>query len=488
MSTLPSELWKWDAADLAAAIRTKAISCREAVAACLDRIDVVNPKLNAVVLTLRDAALAAADQADRAVARGDELGVLHGVPITTKLSADQAGVPNSSGVVAFKDRIADADNSSIANLKKAGAIVIGRTNTPPFCLRWMTENDLHGRTLNPWSAEHVPGGSTGGGASAVAAGMGPLAQGSDNGGSIRYPAFCTGIAGLRPSLGRVPYFNPSQPGRSLSSQLIAVSGPLARRVRDLRLGLTAMSQRDVRDPFWVPAPIAGPALGRPIKVAVCADPTGDGVHPSVADSLQRAARILGDAGYVVEEPKLPSVMEAHEVWDLICQGELLEFLADTVAELGDAALKQALAYVKDRLPNFSLAEYLTLYTRRASLVREWSVLLEEYPVLLAPVSTRPQFVHGEDILSQSAYEDSYRAQSPLTAFALIGIPGVAVPTGVTDGLPTGVLVMAERFREDVALDAAEIIENKCPMPTPIDPQFSDQREPDARIAQFIRNP
>jgi len=288
MSALPTGLWKWDAADLAAAIRTKGISSREAVAACLGRIDAVNPTLNAVVLTLRDSALAAADEADRAVARGDVLGILHGVPITTKLSADQAGVPNSSGVVAFKDRISNGDEASIANLKKAGAIVIGRTNTPPFCLRWMTENDLHGRTLNPWSVEHVPGGSTGGGASAVAAGMCPLTQGSDNGGSIRYPAFCTGIAGLRPSLGRVPYYNPSQAERTLSSQLIAVSGPLARRVRDLRIGFTAMAQRDLRDPFWSPVPLAGPPLPRPIKVALCTNPTGEGVHPSVFDSLHRA--------------------------------------------------------------------------------------------------------------------------------------------------------------------------------------------------------
>jgi len=471
MSALPTGLWKWDAADLAAAIRTKGISSREAVAACLGRIDAVNPTLNAVVLTLRDSALAAADEADRTVARGDVLGILHGVPITTKLSADQAGVPNSSGVVAFKDRISNGDEASIANLKKAGAIVIGRTNTPPFCLRWMTENDLHGRTLNPWSVEHVPGGSTGGGASAVAAGMCPLTQGSDNGGSIRYPAFCTGIAGLRPSLGRVPYYNPSQAERTLSSQLIAVSGPLARRVRDLRIGFTAMAQRDLRDPFWSPVPLAGPPLPRPIKVALCTNPTGEGVHPSVFDSLHRAARILADAGYAVEQPRLPSILEAHEVWDLICQGELREFLAGTVSELGDAAMKQAMVYMMARLPAFTLGEYLTLYTRRAAIVREWSVLLEDYPLLLAPVSTRPQFVHGEDIRSQEANDDSYRAQATLTAFALVGIPGVAIPTGVTSGLPAGVLVMAQRFREDVALDAAEIIEAQFPMPTPIDPRF-----------------
>jgi amidase len=471
MSTLPAELWKWDAADLAAGIRTRAISSREAVAACLDRINRVNPKLNAVVLTLADSALDAAAAADQAVARREPLGILHGVPITTKLNADQSGLPNSSGVLAYRDRVAAGDNAAIANLKKAGAIVIGRTNTPPFCLRWMTENELHGRTLNPWSAEHVPGGSTGGGAAAVAAGMGPLAQGSDNGGSIRYPAFCTGIAGLRPSLGRVPSYNPSQDERTLSSQLIAVTGPLARRIRDLRIGLAAMAERDVRDGFWAPVPLTGPPLSRPIKVAVIRDPIGNGVHPSVAGSLELAARILENSGYVIETPLLPSVTEAHEVWDLICQGELREYLADTVAELADAPMKQAIRYMMARIPPMSLAEYLGLYARRATMVREWSVLLEQYPVLLAPVSTRPQFIHGEDILSQEANDESYRAQSTLTAFALIGIPGVVVPTGVLHGLPTGVLVMAQRFREDVALDAAQIIEAHCPMPTPIDPRF-----------------
>jgi amidase len=471
MNAPPSELWRWDAADLTAAIKARTVSSREATLACLGRIDQVNPTLNAVVLVLREEALAAADAADRAVKSGAALGPLHGVPVTTKLNADQKGTPNSSGVVAFKDRIAPEDNVVIGNLRKAGAVIIGRTNTPPFCLRWMTENELHGRTLNPWSAAHVPGGSTGGGAAAVAAGMGPLTQGTDNGGSIRYPAFCTGIAGLRPTPGRVPYFSPSQAERSLSMQLISVAGPLARRVRDLRLGLAAMAAPDARDPLYVPVPLAGPPLERPIKVALCRDPTGAGVDPTVATSLERAAGILETAGYRIEEPALPSVMEAAELWDQICQAELREFLAGTVAELGDAPMQQAITFMMARVPDFTLKSYLELYARRATISRQWTALLEDYPVLLSPVSTRPQFVHGEDILSQEANDESYRVEAPLTAFALVPIPGVAVPSGVANGLPTGVLVMAQRFREDVALDAAEIIEANCPMPTPIDIRF-----------------
>jgi len=475
MRDLPGQLWQWDAADLVSGIRTGLISSREAVSSCLQRIDAVNPTLNALVLVLREEAVAQAEAADRAVKRGEALGPLHGVPVTTKLNADQAGLPNSSGVVAYRDRIASGDNAVIANLRKAGAIVVGRTNTPPFCLRWMTENELHGRTLNPWSRDHVPGGSSGGGSAAVAAGMCPLTQGSDNGGSIRYPAFCTGIAGLRPTPGRVPDFNPSQPERPISMQLIAVSGPLARRVRDLRIGLQAMAARDPRDNGWVPAPLEGPPLPRPIKVALCRDPNGDGVHPTVAAALARAAAALAEAGYVVEEPPLPSVLEAGELWDQICQGELREFLADTVAELGDAPMKQAIKFMMARIPPFAAGAYIDLFTRRATLMRQWNDLLERYPILLSPVSTRPQFLHGEDILSQAANDESYRVQSPLTAFALLGMPGVAVPTGVADGLPTGVLVMAPRFREDLALAAAEVIEAHCPMATPVDPQFSPAR-------------
>jgi amidase len=469
---LPAQLWQWDAIDLAYGIRTRVISSREAVSSCLTRIDQVNPTLNALVLVLREEALKHADEADRAVREGRVLGPLHGVPVTTKLNADQAGVPNSAGVVAFRDRIAATDNPVIGNLRKAGAIVIGRANVPPFCLRWMTENELHGRTLNPWSRDHVPGGSSGGGSSAVASGMCPLTQGTDNGGSIRYPAFCTGIAGLRPTPGRVPDVDPSQPERPISMQLISVAGPLARRVRDLRLGLLAMSAHDPRDHRWVPAPLVGPPPPRPLKVAVCRDPNGDGVHPTVAAAVSRAANILADAGYVIEEVALPSVLEAGDLWDQICQGELREFLAAKVSELGDAPMKNAIKFMMARVPDFSVGGYVELFTRRARLMRQWHMLLDGNPILLSPVSTRPQFVHGEDILSQEANDESYRVQSPLTAFALLGMPGVAVPTGVADGLPTGVLVMAPRFREDLALEAAEIIEANCPMPTPIDPQFT----------------
>ena len=185
----------------------------------------------------REDALAAADRADAAVRQGAALGPLHGVPVTFKINADYAGRATTSGVVAFKDRIAPEDGPPVANWRRAGAVAIGRTNVPAFCARFFTDNDLHGRTLNPWDATRTPGGSTGGGAAAVAAGIGALAQGSDRAGSIRYPAYACGVFGLRPSFGRVPDFHGTGIEPSIHTHMSAVAGPLARSIRDLRLGL-----------------------------------------------------------------------------------------------------------------------------------------------------------------------------------------------------------------------------------------------------------
>jgi amidase len=228
-ATPVAPLHAWDAVDLAHGIRTGLISSREAVQACLDRIAAVNPAINAVVDVLADSALAQARAADRAVAAGEALGPLHGVPVTVKVNVDLAGRPTTNGVVAWRDLIAPADSPVVANLRRAGAIPVGRTNTPGFSFRWFTENDLHGRTLNPWSPAHTPGGSSGGASAALAAGIGAMAHGNDIGGSIRYPAYCTGTFGLRPSFGRVPAFNPSASAeRPLSAQLMSVPGPLTR--------------------------------------------------------------------------------------------------------------------------------------------------------------------------------------------------------------------------------------------------------------------
>jgi amidase len=298
---MQGQLWQWDAADLAQAIRTRRVSAREAVSAALDRLQAVNPRINAVVETLADEALAAAATADEQVRRGEPLGSLHGVPVTVKVNTDQKGRATTNGVVAFRDIIAPDDAPVVVNLRKAGAIIIGRTNTPAFSWRWFTDNDLHGATLNPWNSAITPGGSSGGASAALAAGIGAMAHGNDIGGSIRYPAYACGLVGIRPSFGRVPSFNPSaSEERPITAQIMSVQGPLARRVRDLRLGLAAMAGFDPRDPWWVPAPLEGLPVKRPVRVAVCADPGGFGVNPSVRAAIRQAAAWLAEAGYAVE--------------------------------------------------------------------------------------------------------------------------------------------------------------------------------------------
>jgi len=199
--------WQWSAVETAAAIRSGAISAVETVEAHLERMRAVNPRLNAVVVDLSEEALAAAHAADKRRAKGGELGLLHGVPITIKENVDYEGRPNFNGVPANKDLIAPSDSPVVRNLKKAGAIVIGLTNTPEFSFRGFTDNPLHGLTLNPWDPNITCGGSSGGAGSAVAAGIGTIAHGNDIGGSLRWPAHCNGVATIKPTQGRIPAFN-----------------------------------------------------------------------------------------------------------------------------------------------------------------------------------------------------------------------------------------------------------------------------------------
>lgn len=467
-----TELWRWSAAELARGIRTRGISSREALMACLDRTGEVNPQLNAIVELLADQAFAAADESDRAVARGDTLGPLHGVPVTTKVNVDQAGCATTNGVVAFRELVARDDSPVVSNLRRAGAVIFGRTNTPAFSFRWFTDNDLHGRTLNPWSSAHTPGGSSGGASAAVAAGMGPIAHGNDLAGSVRFPAYCTGVFGLRPSFGRVPAFLPTATEeRPLSMQLMSVQGPLARTVADIRLALQAMAAGDPRDPWWVPAPLAGPPARRPIRVAMTTDAAGTPAHPAIAQAIERAAGWLSEAGYAVETIDPPRMKDAVELWDTLCHGEALRLMAPVIEEFGDQAIRRAFAGMTRNTPRLDLEGHMRALARRTGLIREWMAFLERYPLVLGPVSAEPPFPWGLDVETEQGMDRVLRAQGPQFMVPLLGLPAISAPAGFVDGLPIGVQITAARFREDLVLDAAEVIEARFPAATPIDPQF-----------------
>ena len=450
---------------MAAAIARRAVSSRETVQACLARMAVVNPRLNAVTVDLGGPALEAADRADAAVARGDALGPLHGVPVGIKENIDQAGCATTNGIVAFRDLVATENSPVVANWLAAGAIVLGRTNTPGFSFRLDTENDLRGLTCNPWSEAHTPGGSSGGAASSVAAGITPLSHGNDIAGSIRYPAYACGLAGLRPSFGRVPAFNPSATAeRSMSSQLFSVQGPLARTVRDIRLGLAAMAARDLRDPWWMNVPLEGPPLPRPRRVAVVTDPEALGgarLHPSVADALQQAADWLAEAGYEIVDTPTPGFTRAMELWFALQMPEIRVFLWPAIDRYGDLGIRRAMRLMLDAHPAEDGIPYMKALAERARLVRAWRQFLDQVPLVLAPVCTQPVYARGFDVQSVERTAEFWRECATLTAVPVLGVPALAVPTGIVDGLPMGVQILAARFREDLCLEAGEAIEARA---------------------------
>jgi amidase len=376
--------------------------------------------------------------------------------------------------VAFQSLIAQENSPVVANWTVAGAVIIGRTNTPAFSFRLDTDNDLRGRTWNPWSAEHTPGGSSGGAAASVAAGITPLAHGNDIAGSIRYPAYACGLVGLRPSFGRVPAFNPSAGAeRSISAQMLSVQGPIARTVRDVRLGLAAMATRDVRDPWWVPAPLEGePTPGRQ-QVAVVTEPEdlgGARLHPSVATALRRAAGWLAEAGYDIVDARTPGFTRAMELWSAMQMPEIRTFLAPAIQQYGDAGIKQAMALMMASHPAEDGIAYMKALAERARLVREWQCFLAHVPLVLAPVCAGPVYRRGFDLESVERTAAVWQECATLTAVPVLGLPALAVPTGVVDGLPMGVQILGARFREDLCLAAGEVIEARAGMSprTPID--------------------
>jgi amidase len=466
--TTSNDLWRWDAVDLALAIRTRAISSREAVAAHLARVDAINPRINAVVDRMTDEALRQADAADRAVARGDALAPLHGVPVTVKINIDFAGRATTNGIVAFKDAIAPANSPVVDQWARAGAVFIGRTNTPCFSYRWFTENDLHGETVNPWGHHITPGGSSGGASAAVAAGLSPIAHGNDYGGSIRYPAYCAGVLGIRPSFGRVPAYRPSlKEERPLTGQLMAVQGPLARSVCDLRLGLWTMSAADARDPWFVPAPQNGPLPSRPIRVARLKTP---GASSRVIAALDAASRHLAEAGYAIEEPAdAPDIDEAARSWRILVGNEWRMLAVGDIEKFGDAKVKHVVRHMAALCEEVDFAGYLKTLAARTWIWRRWTTFLERYPLILCPISDAPPYAPDADQGDRDSFAKLLHAQRWQYAINMLGLPGIAVPTGVVDRTPSGVQLVAARFREDLLFDAAEIIEARVGKLTPIDP-------------------
>ncbi len=456
---MDSPIWRWSATETAAAIRQRKISCVEAVQAASERFHAANDEVNAVTVDLSEDALAAARRADDITHSGMAVGPLYGVPITIKENTDQQGQSNPNGIPDFANVMATEDAPIVANLRRAGAIIIGRTNTPEFSYRWFTDNPLRGLTTNPWASDRTPGGSSGGAAAAVVLGIGDIAHGNDLGGSLRYPAYACGVATIRPSLGRIPAYNASTPvERPPTIQLMSVQGPIAREVRNVRLALEIMANTDARDPWWQPAPMQGPRLQPPICVALTEEPAGIACHPSVAQALDTAAQHLERAGYAVEAVNPPLVAEIAAAWRNLLMTDTQVMTAQAVREHGSDEINQVLDGYMAASEILDLNGYVNALADRTRRLRAWSVFMETYPLVLAPVSQVPPFPQQEDLQGTERVRQMLDEQSMLYSVNLLGLPSAAVPTGVVDGVPIGVQIIGPRFREDLCLDAAQTIE------------------------------
>lgn len=460
MSSKP--IWQWSAVATARAIKDKKISTLEVVRAHIERMHSVNPAVNAVVSDLGGEAIKAARAADKAISTRQPLGPLHGVPVTVKENVDVKGHPNPNGVPALAKLIAPDDAPVVRNLRKAGAIIIGLTNTPEFSLRGFTDSPLHGLTINPWDPAITCGGSSGGAAVSVALGIGAIAHGNDIGGSLRWPAHCNGVATIRPTLGRVPAFNPSAPvERPLLAQLMSVQGPLAREVRDVRVALAAMSARDPRDPWWVPAPLKGPALKTPIKVALARLPQDVVADTALLSLVRRAADLLSDAGYRVEEVEVPDLTETWQLWADILIGEIAVLQENQMSAVTSDAFKQVLRGYKSMSNRLDVSSYMSAIATRSRHLRNWLQFLESWPIVLTPATVQPTPAPRADLEGDARVRDLFRNDLRfISTINVLGLPAAVVPIGLHLGHPVGVQLIASRYREDLCLDAAQAIERR----------------------------
>ncbi|MEO1719936.1 MAG: amidase, partial [Pseudomonadota bacterium] len=389
------------------------------------------------------------------------VGPLHGVPITIKENVDQAGHATPNGVIAYKDVMASEDAPLVRNLKSAGAVVIGRTNTPEFSFRATTVNELHGRTKSPWNDWVSSGGSSGGASSAVMAGMCALAHGNDIGGSLRYPAAAVGGATVKPGLGRVPAFNPSAPAeRGLLAQLMSVQGIIARTVADVRLGTKVIIGHDARDPWHVPMPFDGPALDGPIKVAFTKNMFEFDLAPEVSDALDTARHALTDAGYTVEEVEPPLVREAAREGSACLFGEMQVLLEDQIRQHGSETINKIFDAYYEIFQPYSGDDLIRGLAKRTHYIRAWTTFMEQYPLVLTPFHPTQTFKWDRDAEGVEGAREVLQVGIYSIAMNFMGLPAGNVPAGFNNGLPIGVQIVGRRFREDLILDACEAVEQR----------------------------
>lgn len=458
----PDPLYFKDATALAAMISAKEVSSREVVEAHLDRIAEVNPKVNALVTLLSEDALGRADDADRAVGRGADLGPLHGVPFTIKDTLDTAGVPTQRGSKLFAGFVPEIDATSVARFKAAGGIPIAKTNLPEFSGATETDNLVTGRTNNPWNLDRTPGGSSGGESAAIAAGMSPIGIGCDVAISVRGPASFTGIAALKATHGRIPYTGHFPEVASAWWHV----GPMARTVRDVALGYSVLSGPDGIDGYAVHDrdvdSANSHAAGQPIRVGWVSEEAFAPVDPEVTAAVAAAAAHLVDLGCEVEQVGVPFVKESGGLATVLplVYGELVPYLKALATDREDELSPTGAAIVGMDAPTWS--QVLTARTRMEALRSGFARYFEKFDVLLCPVTPVTATAHGlQEFVVDGVTVSAMHVIEATSPFNLTGLPALSVPYGFSsEALPIGVQLVSKWFNESTILRLGALLERR----------------------------
>jgi Asp-tRNA(Asn)/Glu-tRNA(Gln) amidotransferase A subunit family amidase len=454
---------------MAAMLRDRAISPIELVEAHLRQIEKLNPKINAFVAIRAEQAREEAWLAEAAISRGEALGPLHGVPVTVKDSFDLADYPTLCGSKFRIGHRAARDATVVARLRAAGAIVLGKTNCPEFLWNYETDNYTTGRTNNPWDIERTSGGSSGGESAAIAAFCSAGGIGSDGGGSIRIPAHFCGIAGLKPTPGRVSAAG-HFPVIAHPGGLLGVAGPMARSAQDVRLLFSALAAYDAQDPFSAPVPLRAPVMDG-LKVGLMEQFYDVPVHPIMREVAQRAGAAL-EAIKIPVEPFRPSGLErAPNLWWFFFGRLPAEAVQKTIAgreqdahwtctEFLSAALNEAEPTAQQVVANLAARDHM-----RASLLRQ----MEEFPLLLLPACGVAAWRHRERRWETGQKSIGlFEAMMPETPINLLGLPAMVIPYGRNqDGLPVGIQLVGRPYEEELILEVAVRLEQaRGPFPAP----------------------
>ena len=441
----------------AQAIRDKRVSCVELVTWHLNRIEAVNPTLNAVVQLAAERALQEAEVADAALVRGERLGVLHGVPFTIKDSLDTAGIISTGGTVGRRDHVPTEDATAVARLRQAGGILLGKTNTPEFTMGNDTENDIYGRTYNPYDPTRSPAGSSGGAAAIVAAGGAALDLGSDTGGSIREPASACGVVGLKATAGRVPRTGHIVPYGLGAIDGLTHVGPLVRYAEDLALCLPLINGMDWRDPSVVPmaVPDFRAVDVKALRVAAHSDNGVATPMPEVIDTVESVIAVFSEHQIRVDRAIPPPVKGVTDLYQRLRDGDGGIALRGLLQNAGTDTPSPGFQNRLDRVTTLSTEDYARTLQDVDRFKSEMLQFMEDYDLLITPADVSPALPYDAPLSG-----DLYQIWSYSIPFNLTGWPAAVVRAGTSaDGLPIGVQVVAPPWREDVVIAACQFIEN-----------------------------